>query len=224
MRRQVVVWRVTLVLDVAMILVVASAPTELTVVLIAPLLPSSLVTICGIWTGVVSVLAIPAVVVLHMSPPRLPLSQRSALVASAAWFIRAVGAGIVFALSIVLGAVAGVVASRVSDAQPNLGSALGLAFADTAQVVLWPILAVVVGVAYLIMAIRWLVDLGWIVEAGGGTAAWKQLTERWGFTPGPRGEFWVYLFVALIGRIALFLTLVTVAVAVWIATSQVFHS
>lgn len=223
MQRQFLFRRVTLVLDAVMVLFAATALGALVAELIATATQTPLVIATGLWTGVVAILASPAVLVLHLSPPRVPLAQRSALFASASWFIRAVGAGTVFALSIVLGAVAGVVASRVSDPQPSLGAALTVAFGATAQVALWPILAAVASIAYVVMGIRWLVDLGAIVEAGGGTAAWTQLTKRWGLTPGQRGEFWVYVFVAVMGRIALFLTLVTVAVAVGIATSAVFH-
>lgn len=213
--------------DVVTALVVVGASVTIVVGIAAPWISSLLATILGIWTGAMTLLALPALFVLHASPPRVRLSQRSALFASASWFARSVWAGSVFALSIVLGAVAGIVASRVSDSEHNLGTALTESIAGVAQLTLWPIVLTVAAVAYVVMGARWMLDLGRIVEEGGALKVLMTLEERWF---GPKelsieairlrraGSLFVVSFA---GRVALFLVLVTVAATVALAASAI---
>lgn len=178
----------------------------------------------------VTVLAVPAVVVLYPSPPRAPLSQRSALFASASWFGRAVWAGAVFALSIVLGAVVGVVSSRISETQHDLGRALTDSIVGVAQLALWPIVLTVAAAAYLIMGIRWLSDLGRIVDEGGARTVVMSLEAR-SFAPrevssdsGDVRDAITVLAVSLLGRVALSLAMLTVALTIAFAANAIFRA
>jgi hypothetical protein len=171
-------------------------------------------------------MAWPAIAVLYFSTPRVPLKQRSALIASASWFGRAVWAAAVFALSIVIGAVAGVVASTASGSGRADGSGLVLAIEATAALVFWPAILTVVAVAYVVVGVRWVLDLGAIVAEDGGAVVRSLLERRW---TGPLRlstratgllDVLIELGVAGISRIALVLTLVTVGLNVALSATS----
>ena len=204
---------------------VVGAITAIVVAVAAPVAPQPLLFLLGFWTVGIALVALPALVVLHLSPPRAPLSQRSALFASAKWFGRTVWAGMVFAVSIVLGTVAGVAASRISDAEQDLGVALEAVLTTTAQIALWPILAAVAAVAYVVMGVRWVLDLGAISDNGGAHQVWAMLELRW-FGPKSlnanhsrlrQGLAWIT--ASFVGRVGLILTLVTIGLVVAITCS-----
>lgn len=214
-----------MILDGLLGLLLITAITGAVVTVAAPVAPQPLLVVLGIWTVGTSLLAMPALIVLHMSPPRVPLSQRSALFSSAKWFGRTVWAAAVFALSSVLGAVTGVVASRVSESERDLGGAIGASLEMTAQIALWPILAGVITVAYVVMSVRWMLDLGAIADSGGAHDVWKTLERRW-FRPtsasAPRARLWSglsWIAASVVGRIGLSLTLITVGLDVAITWS-----
>jgi hypothetical protein len=164
--------------------------------------------------------------VLYFSTPRVPLKQRSALIASASWFGRAVWAAAVFAVSIVIGAVAGVVASDANESGREGGVGIGLAIEATASLVLWPSILTVVAVAYVVVGVRWVLDLGTIVAEDGGTVVRSLLERRWTgpLRLSPRADgllnILLELGIAGISRIALVLTLVTVALNVVLAVTS----
>jgi hypothetical protein len=192
-------------------------------------LPAGVVIALGIWAGLVALLALPAVALLCTSPPRLPLSQRNALFSSAVWFGRTVWAGAVFAFSIVLGSTTGIVASRISDTQHNLGTALGESFVAVSQIALWPVLLLVAMVGYIVMGVRWLRDVGHLVETGKAAEMGDTVETRW-FAP--RGQspehtrrraMLMTVLASFVGRIGLFLTLVTVGLSVAFAIGTLSH-
>lgn len=174
------------------------------------------VVILAVWVSIISIAALPALGVLLISPPRVPLRERSALVASASWFGKAIWASLVFALSIVIGSIAGVVAAKASenpggtDVNQTIGALSGL--------VLWPVVLAVAGVAYVVMGLRWLVDLGAIVDDQQGRAVRALLEARWRTTLAttPKHEPLVDVILefslGLLGRLALALMLLTVGV------------
>jgi hypothetical protein len=209
-----------MILDVLQGLVLVAAITAAVVTVATPITPQPLLIILGIWTAGTSIWAMPALTVLHMSPPRVPLSQRSALFSSAKWFGRTVWAAAVFALSIVLGAVSGVVASRVSESERDLSDALGASLETTAQIALWPILAGVISIAYVVMSIRWLLDLGAIADSGGAHDVWQSLERRWFGHTSPSaararlGPGLTWFAASVVGRVGLSLTLVTVGLVI----------
>jgi hypothetical protein len=219
----------TVILDILQCMTLVAMPVAIVVVTTSPWVPGALTFVLGLWTFLVSVLAVPAVVVLHNSPPRIPISQRSALIASASWFWRSVWAGAVFALSIVLGAVAGVVSSRISEHEHDLGSALGESITGVAQFALWPIVLTVAAVAYVVMGARWLFDLGRIVDDGGARTVAAAFERRW-FGEGVHSpdlskvrDGVTTLVVSVVGRVALLLTMVTVGAAVAFAAIAIFR-
>lgn len=190
--------------------------TALVVMTAALITAGTLLVILGIWTAVISIWSLPALVVLYRSPPRVPLSQRSALVASAKWFGNAIWAAVVFVLSIALGTIAGILASTVADNETDVGTALNSALAVTAQVVLGPVLATVAAIAYLITGVRWLRDLEVISDEGGAEKVWIDMEHRW-FGPaeqsgsGGGGRALIVWFAGNVtGRVGLILTLVTI--------------
>jgi hypothetical protein len=202
------------------------AVTYLVVSLSAMRVTGWVLPIIGIWTVLVCLAALPAVAVLFFSPPRVPLSQRSALVASASWFGRAVWAGVVFALSIAIGAVAGVIASAANESGRYDGSGIVLAIQATATLVLWPALQVVVAAAYVITGIRWSLDLRAIVEEQRGDGVRKLLERRW---VGPLRlshaadgllDLVIEYGIGGLSRFALVLTLVTVAISVAVGATS----
>lgn len=211
--------RVRIASDILSALLVVAVITMLVLALVGPVLSDLAVILFGIWAFIVSLFALPALFVLHIAPPRVPLRERSALLASVSWFGRAAWAGVVFALAIVMGALAGVVASETSNASADAAKGLELSLQILGPMVLWPTIVMVAAVAYIVMAIRWLFDLGAIISEDGGRAVRALLEERW------RGQFsralkWATLFglilefgVGFISRAALALTLVTVAIA-----------
>jgi hypothetical protein len=211
------------VLDGLCGLVGVGCVTYLVVGLASPVLPAWGLTVLGVWTVFVCSMALPAIAVLYYSPPRVPLKQRSALIASASWFGRAVWAAAVFALSIVIGAVAGVVASTANESGRDDGSGLGLAIEATAALVLGPAILIVVAVAYVVVGIRWVLDLGSIVAEDGGAVVRTLLERRW---TGPLRlsssasgllNILLELGIAGISRLALAVSLVTVGSVVVIA-------
>ena len=217
------------IFDILQCLILVAVPVAIVVVTTSPWVPGALIFVLGLWTFLVSVLAVPAVVVLHNSPPRIPISQRSALVASASWFGRSVWAGAVFALSIVLGAVAGVVSSRISEHEHDLGSALGKSITGVAQLALWPIVLTVAAIAYVVMGARWLFDLGSIVDGGGARTVATAFERQWF---GERAQSpdssqvrdgVTTLVVSVVGRVALLLTMLTVGAAVAFAAIAIFR-
>jgi hypothetical protein len=172
------------------------------------------------WTLSVSFFALPAIAVLFFSPPRISLRQRSALVASASWFGRTVWAGAVFALSIVIGSVAGVVAAEANESAHAAGDGLARAIEATASLVLWPAIQMVVAVGYVVVGTRWVVELGEIVREEHGNVARMLLERRWaGPLPRSLGATGLLNLVIEFGigglcRFALVLTLATVAFSV----------
>ena len=220
----------TAVLDLMYCAVIVAVPVTVVVVIAAPWLSAPVDVGLGIWTGLMMVGAVPALVVLYVSPPRVPLSKRSALFASATWFGRAVGAAAVFSLSIVLGSVAGVIASRVSETDHHLGAAVSASIAALVQLALWPIVLSVAAFAYLATGIRWLLDLGRIVDEGGARMILMSLEARW-FGPrevSPRGrairDAVSVATVSIFGRIALSLAMLTVVVTVAVAAYEIFRA
>lgn len=208
-----------MILDGFQGVLVVGATTAVVVMVAEPVAPPPALFLLGFWTIGVALLALPALVVLHATPPPVPLSQRSALFASAKWFGRTVWAGMVFAVSIVIGTVAGVAASRTSDAEQDFGKALGAVITTTSQIALWPIVAAVAAVAYAVMGIKWILDLGAISDNGGAHQVWATLELRW-FGPKSlnanhlrlrQGLAWIA--ASLVGRVGLILTLLTLGLA-----------
>jgi hypothetical protein len=122
--------------------------------------------------------------------------------------------GAVFALAIVIGSVAGVVASRAES-----GGGLTSAVAVLSSLVLWPTVFCVVAIAYIVMAVRWCLDLGSIVAQDGGVSVRGLLERRWtGPIVAPRRVVLIHLLiefgVAGVSRVALILTLITVGLNV----------
>lgn len=214
-----------MILDGLLGFVLVAAIAAAVVTVAAPVAPQPLLVVLGIWTVGTSILAMPALTVLHLSPPRVPLSQRSALFSSAKWFGRTVWAAAIFALSIVLGAVTGVVASRVSEAERDLGDALGASFATTAEIALWPIMASVIAIAYVVMSVRWILDLGAIADSGGAHDVWRMLERRWfgqssqSAARARLGSGLSWIAASVVGRVGLSLTLITVGLDVAITWS-----
>jgi hypothetical protein len=171
----------------------------------------------ALWTVVICVAALPAVAVLFFSPPRVPLKERSALVASASWFGKAVWAGAMFALSIVIGAIAGIVASTANESASKGGDGIILAIEATASLVLWPAIQTVIVVAYVVTGIRWSIDLGAIVSEDRGNSVRRLLEERWSgplqLSPAASGllNLTIEYGIGGISRGALVLTLITAA-------------
>jgi len=201
---------VTIVFDGVLGLLAVAGITVLVVGLASTFLASSLLVVLGVWTALVSAVALPALAVLYLTPPRVPLKERSALVATASWFGRVAWASVVFALAIVLGSIAGVVASK-TEASDGLSSTIAILF----YTVFWPTVFCVVAITFVIVAIRWCLDLGRIVAEGGGARVRDLLETRW---TGPFPSRWVGLIQLLVGfgvagvsRVALILTLITVA-------------
>jgi hypothetical protein len=191
--------------------------------------PQGVLVVLAIWTAAISLMAMPALIVLYLSPPRVSLRERSALIASASWFGRSIWAGAVFAGSIVLGAVSGVVAARVSDSEQDLGVALGSVIAATTQIALWPTIGAVASVAFVVMGMRWVIDLSAISDEGGAHQIWGVLERRWlGAVDTSarrvkltRGLSW--LAASLVGRLGLILLLVTISLDVAITWWVVAH-
>ena len=204
----------TIVFDSVFGLIVVAGITGLVVGLATGFLEPSLVVLLAVWTSLVSLLALPALAVLYFASPRVPLRERSALVASASWFGRVVWAGVVFAFAIVIGSVAGVVASRAES-----GGGLPSVVAVLSSIVLWPTVLCVVAVTYIFMAIRWCLDIGSIVAQDGGASVRGLLERHW---TGPiAASRWMTLVdlliefgVAGVSRAALVLTLITVGLNV----------
>jgi len=190
----------------------------LAVTLASSFLPSSLVVLVAIWTTMVALLALPALAMLFFSPPRVPLRERSALMASASWFGRAVWSGAVFALSIGIGSVAGVVASKASEGGEDFSSGLSLALNAVGGLVFLPALLAVVSGAFITMGARWNSDLGAIVAEDGGASLRLLVERRWTGTMerSPRRDdifgLAVEVGVGGVSRGALVLTLITVGV------------
>jgi hypothetical protein len=158
----------------------------------------------------------PALAILYAATPRTPLSQRSALFASASWFGKAVWSGVVFVLSVVIGSVTGIVASRASEAESDMAMAIQLAFGATSQFVVWPVLATVVAIAYGVMGVRWFLDAGWLAEGGHAGQAVAWLERRWFPTRQAADVRSPLLLVELllrIGQFALAATLLTVGLS-----------
>lgn len=218
--------KVAVLLDGLCGLVGVGSVTYLVVGLASPLLPVWGLILLAAWTVFVCSMALPAIAVLYFSTPRVPLKQRSALIASASWFGRAVWAAAVFALSIVIGAVAGVVASSANASGRDGAGGLGLAIEATASLVLWPAILIVVAVAYVVVGVRWVLDLGTIVAEDGGAVVRALLERRW---TGPLRlsskaigllNILLELGIAGISRLALVLTLVTVGLTVVFAATS----
>ena len=194
---------------------VAVAAIVITVTgLLDRLVPTGWVVGLGIWTAVVGTGALPALGLLLVAPPRIPLRERSALFASASWFGRAVWASALFSLSIIIGAIAGVLASQAVEIAPEFD--LQKTIEHLAMLVLWPTVLLVTAIAYVIMGIRWLRDLGAIIADDHGSAARMLLEKRWGVSLGTtlrhKGlvDGILELSVGLLSRVALFLTMATV--------------
>jgi hypothetical protein len=126
----------------------------------------------------------------------------------------------------VLGTVTGVVASRVSDTEQDLTIAIESVLATTAQIALWPILAGVAALAYIVMSIRWLLDLGKIADSGGAHEVWARLEQRWFGTEEPTvsdGRLrpaLAWLLASFVGRFGLIATLLTVGLDVAITWTK----
>jgi hypothetical protein len=216
----------TLIFDGIGGLVGIGGVTYLVVSLASPLLAGWGLALLAAWTAVLCLMALPAIAILHFSTPRVPLKQRSALIASASWFGRAVWAAAVFAVSIVVGAVAGVVASDANESGREGGVGIGLAIEATASLVLWPSILTVVAVAYVVVGVRWVLDLGTIVAEDGGAVVRALLERRWTgplqLSPRAAGllNILLELGIAGISRIALVLTLVTVGLNVVLAATS----
>ncbi|TQO20994.1 hypothetical protein FB472_2655 [Rhodoglobus vestalii] len=174
----------------------------------------------GIWAAVCGLVSFPALAVLALSKPRIPLRERSALAASASWFARVVFSAFVFALSIVLGSVAGVVASNASNGGEDLESGLGLAFSVLGTAVLFPTVLAAAAFAFLVMGTRWCWDLGSIVTEGRGGHVRALVERRWTgpLSMSPRLHTLVDLFIEGgfldVSRVGLVFTLITVALSV----------
>ena len=218
------------VLDTLEGLIVVGGITALAVAVAAPIATQPGLITLGIWTALSSIAALPALVVLHLSPPRIPLKDRSALFSSAKWFGGAVWSAVVFSVSIVLGTMTGLVASRATGSEQDLAVALGSAFSATAQIAVWPILAGVAALAYVVMGVRWLIDLGKIADGGEAHDVWVRLEQRWFQTTGPtlsRGQFRPFLswlLASVVGRFGLIATLLTVGLDVAITWTTLVRS
>lgn len=207
-------WAVSL--DALTGIVIVAAATSVAVAVATPVAPTWASIVLGVWTAIATIWALPAIVVLHLSPPPVPLKERSALFSSAAWFGRTLWAGIVFALSILFGTLAGVAASRSSDSGGDFGAILSA----TAQLAVWPVLAAVAAVAYVVMGVRWFLDLGTILRDGTADRIWADLELRWLGTS-HRPAWYVRIrphllgfVIGGLGRFGLGLTVVTLGVNV----------
>lgn len=207
-------WAVSL--DALTGLVIVAAVTSVAVAVATPVAPTWATVVLGVWTAIATIWALPAIVVLFFSPPPRPLKERSALFASAAWFGRTLWASVVFALSILFGTLAGVTASRSSDSGGDFGAILSA----TAQLAVWPVVAAVAAVAYLVMSVRWFLDLGTILRDGTADRIWADLELRWlgtSYRPGWYVRSRPHLPGAVVGglgRFGLGLTVVTLGVNV----------
>jgi hypothetical protein len=215
----------TIVGDAITGLFVAATIVVLVVQLAAFFLDGPALAWLGIWAGLVSLLSLPALAVLHLSKPRVPLEDRSALVASASWFGRILWSAFVFSASIVIGSVAGIVASTATQQGDEMGADVSNVIVSLSSTILWPIVLGIGAVAYIVMGIRWSLDLGSIVAEGRGTVVRALLENRW-TGPLPMSSTWSSLVDTLIevgltfvSRIALILTLITIGLnfglAVW---------
>lgn len=206
-------------------LLVVAALVVLVVGLAASFAAATLSILLGIWTALVGLFSLPALAVLYLSKPRVPLRERSALVASASWFGRVLWSTAVFSLSIVIGSVAGVVASGATERGEDFGSGVGVAITTLSTMVLWPALLCVGAIAYVVMGIRWCLDLGSIVAEDGGVHVRALFEHRWtgplSVSPkwSPLVDVLVEMGLSLISRSALVATLITVglnfALFVW---------
>lgn len=206
----------TLVFDLLLAAFIVGATTATVSVAVATSTPQPCPVIFGVLTAVFALAAFPAFTILALSPPRPPLAQRSALLSSAVWFGRTVWSGAVFAASLVIGAVVGIAAARVSENEENLTTAFGAALAASSQLVLWPILLAVAIFAYAAMGIRWIVDLGAVVRSGDAIVAWLQVERRWlppAKTVEPAWRDTIIDVIVFAGRVAIAFLLITVALA-----------
>jgi hypothetical protein len=180
--------------------------------LLERLVPIGWVVALAVWTAVIGVGALPALGMLLVAPPRVPLRERSALVASASWFGRAIWASGLFGLSVVIGAIAGVVAAKAVESTPgfDLTDVLG----QLAILVLWPSVLLVAAIAYVILG-------GAIIADDHGTAVRALLEKRWRV---PLASWQKYqqlvdlileLSLGFFSRGALILTMVTVGAVAW---------
>ena len=219
-----------LLMDVVFGILIIGTVVAFVVAIPATVASGPVLIVLGIWTALVTIWAVPGLVVLYLSPPVTPLRERSALIASATWFGRSLWSGVVFVASILLGTVTGLVASRIGDSESNLGSAMGSVFGTMAQLALWPFLATVAGVAFVIMGIRWLVDLRVISERGGAHEVLLGLQRRWfgaensSASDSRVGATLSFLAASLVGRVGLVLLLLTVLLDVVITFSIVAGS
>jgi hypothetical protein len=190
-----------------------------------PSLSTAGVVVLAVWVSLLGLAAMPGLGVLLISPPRVPLRERSALLASASWFGKSVWASLVFALSVAIGAIAGVVASKASESPGGID--LDQIIGVLGGLVIWPVVLVVAGVAYVVMGVRWLLDLGAIISDERGTAVRARLEKRWGATLATSPQYAQLVDLILefslgvLGRGALALLLLTVGittgayVAIW---------
>jgi hypothetical protein len=122
-------------------------------------LPPPIVVILSIFATLAIIAVTPGLVVLYVSPPRIPLRERSALVASATGFIRSAWSAVVFALAIVIGSVAGALASKSLETTPDLSTGVQQAwnglFATASVLVgeisLFALFALTVGLAIIVV-------------------------------------------------------------------------
>lgn len=173
--------------------------------------------VLAVWTALATIAALPAVIVLMMSPPTRPLHERSALVHRARWFGKAVWAAFLFGASIVLGTMTGVLASAAAPSQDEIGGALASIIAGTSSIALWPVLGVAAAVGYVWMVVGWLVDLDRIERKRGLENLWRQATMRWTASAQtePSASSLALLDLVLhIGRLGLLTTAVTLGLTV----------
>lgn len=213
----------TIVSDVITGLFVAAMIVVLVVQLADSFLDGAALAWLGIWVGLLSLLSLPALAILHLSIPRVPLKERSALVASASWFGRVLWSAFVFSASILIGSIAGVIASSRIQLGNKLGTDLDSVIMTLSSTILWPIVLGIGAVAYIVMGVRWCWDLGSIVADGSGTVVRAMLEDRW---TGPLAksstwssvvDFLIEVGLTIVSRIALILTLITIGLSFGLA-------
>jgi hypothetical protein len=126
-----------------------------TVSLLSVTLPPPIVVGLSIFATLAMLTVAPGLVVLYVSPPRRPLRERSALVASATWFIRSAWSAVVFALAIVIGSMAGALASKSLENAPDLSTGVQQTWNGLFATAFGPIVLTVTTITFLVMALRW---------------------------------------------------------------------
>jgi hypothetical protein len=170
---------VQIVLDVAATLGAIVIGVFVAVELLSVTLTAPAVVGLSIFATIAMIAVAPGLVVLYVSAPRRPLRERSALVASATWFIRAAWSAVVFALAIVIGSVAGALASKSLESASDLSAGVQQAWNGLLETAFGPIVLTVTGVTFVVMVLRWGFDLRTIVRDGDALAAVKMFEQRW---------------------------------------------